>query len=124
MPAFPDYFDIENLVRPALPMRAGRYVRETRVPAEPTEPPTLTVSGGMLKDVDGQFMQWSWSLSTQSEQYTEDKSQRQTEIVRIEDPDDPNTYVEVERMRKATFTDNQTGKTMSLQFADWDDGRR
>lgn len=124
MANFPDYLDIENLVRPALPMRAGRYVRDDRIPEETKKPPELLISGGIARDVDGQFMQWSWSIKTEDDSYEEVKDERETEIVRIEDPDDPNIYVEVERMKKATFTDEQSGRKMSLKFANWDDGRR
>lgn len=57
-------------------------------------------------------------------EWEEDKDERVTETVRIEQDDNPENYVEVERVQSATFTDNQTGKTMNLKFASWDRGRR
>lgn len=56
-------------------------------------------------------------------EWEEDKSKRVTETVRIEQEDNPENYVEVERVQSAVMTDKQTGRTMSLKFASWDKGR-
>jgi hypothetical protein len=53
----------------------------------------------------------------------EDASRRVTETVRIEQDDNPDNYVEVERMKSTVMTDRQTGRTFNLRFAGWDKGR-
>lgn len=57
-------------------------------------------------------------------EWEEDKDKRQTETVRIEQEDNPENWVEVERVQKAVMTDRQTGKEFTLKFAAWDKGRK
>ncbi len=56
-------------------------------------------------------------------EWQEDGDKRVTETVRIEQEGKPENYVEVERVQQATMTDEQTGKTFTLKFADWARGR-
>jgi hypothetical protein len=124
MSAFPDYLDFGTIVRPVLPMRAGRYIRDVRVPEEKIEAPELALNAGVLRDVDGAFMNWGFKTRvTPGETFLENKAERSTERVRIEDPDDSDTFIEVERMREAVFTDEQSGRKMRLRFESWDDTR-
>ncbi len=51
----------------------------------------------------------------------EDKSKRVTQTVRVTNPDDPDQYVMVERIKSTTLYNSQTGQGFNLQFADWDD---
>lgn len=53
-------------------------------------------------------------------EWEEDKSKRVTETVRIEQDDDPENYVEVERLKSTQMFDKQTGRTMNLRFKEWD----
>jgi hypothetical protein len=53
----------------------------------------------------------------------EDEAHRVTETVRVEQEDNPDNYVEVERMKSTVMTDAQTGRTYMLKFAHWDRGR-
>jgi hypothetical protein len=57
-------------------------------------------------------------------EWEEDKSKRVTETVRIEQEDNPENYIEVERVQSATLSDKQTGKTFTMKFASWDKGRK
>ncbi|MFL9499236.1 hypothetical protein ACJMQP_04180 [Rhodopseudomonas palustris] len=53
----------------------------------------------------------------------EDDNARVTKKVRVENPDDPDQYVVVNRLKQTTFTDEKTGKKYTLSFKDWDDER-
>lgn len=53
----------------------------------------------------------------------EDGDQRQTEKVRIENPDDPEQYVMVRRIKAMTLRDDQTGENFNMRFAKWDEER-
>ncbi len=56
-------------------------------------------------------------------EWEEDASKRVTEVVRIEQEDNPENWVEVERVQSAVMTDRQTGRTINFKFAPWDKGR-
>lgn len=53
-------------------------------------------------------------------EWEEDKSKRVTETVRITQDDEPENYVDVERMKSTVMTDKQTGRSMNLKFGSWD----
>jgi hypothetical protein len=57
-------------------------------------------------------------------EWSEDVDKRVTETVRIEQEDNPDNFVEVERVQSATMTDARTGRSLTMKFADWDRGRR
>lgn len=56
--------------------------------------------------------------------WKEDKAERVTEEVRIEQEDNPENYVIVERMTETTIRNQQTGQAFNIQFAEWDKGRK
>lgn len=46
----------------------------------------------------------------------EDKSKRKTTEIRVENPDDPDQHVFVERIDKTAFKDKTTGKEFTFEF--------
>jgi len=57
-------------------------------------------------------------------EWEENKDKRVTETVRIEQDDNPENFVEVERVQSAMMTDAQTGKSFTIKFASWDKARK
>jgi len=52
--------------------------------------------------------------------WEEDKKQRVTETVRIKNKDDPETYLDVERIKKMVMKNTTTGEQLPLNM-DWSD---
>jgi hypothetical protein len=112
---------IEKIVRP---FQSGD-VFNARVLLPPV-PPT-----GFSRSQDACLLTWSGKnpgtfVTVEAEEVTgfkaewkEDKSQRITEKVRVENPDDAQQYVEVERMKQAVFKNTGTSKSMILKFDTW-----
>lgn len=57
-------------------------------------------------------------------EWKEDKSARVMEEVRIEQEDNPDNYVDVERMTETSFVNMRTGQRFNLKFEKWDTGRK
>lgn len=111
--------NMNEIVRPFVSAPISESSASSRTDSTTTTVPQLAISASIGTSVDAAALP---SLGVQTK-WNEDKSQRQTEKAKVYNPDDDSQYVEVERMTSAVFTDNQTGKTYTLQFAKWDDGR-
>jgi hypothetical protein len=97
--------------------------------------PTIPTSGSNVSN-DVPRLEWSGENpgdydSIPSEQifnnfkveWEENKEARVTETVRIEQEDNPENYIEVERVQSAQMREGITGKTFNLKFASWAKGR-
>lgn len=51
-------------------------------------------------------------------EWIEDKRRRVTEKVRVENPDDPSQFVELERIKSTVFKNNKSGEEMPFKM-DW-----
>lgn len=51
-------------------------------------------------------------------EWQEDHSRRVTDQVRVENPDDPSQFVEVERIKSTVFKNSKTGEELPLKL-DW-----
>jgi len=110
---------VEHIVRPFLP---GDVFTSSRLPPV-TENPTVVVPDDVHFDWEGAAdtsyrddgQQWYSGFSSDLK---EDKTQRQSRLVRVENPDDEEQHVFVERIDKAVFSDVFKGKSLSLEF-DW-----
>jgi hypothetical protein len=91
---------------------------------------------GLAQSPDACYIEWTGEnpgdyddipsdliLNNFTAEWEEDKSRRETEIVRIEQEGKPENYVEVERVQVAVMTNNQTGEEFRMRFADWARGR-
>lgn len=113
---------LEQIVRP---FQSGDvFTARVAIPTLPasgvqlsTDDCTLTWGKGNPGDYDD--IPSDLVLSTFQAEWKEDASQRVVEKVRVEQPDNPDNYVEVERMKEAVFKDSVTGKTQKLKFAPW-----
>lgn len=94
------------------PTQPGQVVTQT-------EPSTMTWSGENSGDYDQGPDPWLYGYNAN---WVEDKSRRETETVRVENPDDPDQYVEIERINKAVFKRRATGEEMQIGI-EWDKGR-
>lgn len=56
-------------------------------------------------------------------EWREDVSQRVMEEVRIEQDDNPDNFVVVERMQSTVLRNDRTGGEFAIKFADWAGGR-
>jgi hypothetical protein len=56
--------------------------------------------------------------------WSEDKTKRVTESVRVENPDDSSQYVMIDRIKSTVLYNSQTGQSFNMQFAKWDDERK
>lgn len=119
---------LESVVRP-FQNPPALFLARTIMPVTPdagANPPDdciLDVTGTN----PGQYVviaQPAFSGFTADEDHIEDKTYRVTETVRIENPDDPDQYVMVDRLKSATFVNAATGDKYNLKFADWDKGRK
>lgn len=108
---------MNDIVRPFVSAPVASPGADSRTDTSTTSIPQLVINASILTNVDAAALP---SLGVQTK-WDEDKSQRQTEKTKVYNPDDDSQYVEVERMTSAVFTDNQTSKTYTLQFAKWDD---
>jgi hypothetical protein len=57
------------------------------------------------------------ALGFQAE-WTEDRSKRVTETVRVENPDDSEQHVDIERIKAASFRNTKTGEQLNIK-TDW-----
>jgi hypothetical protein len=110
---------IEHIVRPFV---IGDVFSRSRLPPV-TENPTVVVPEDVHHIWDGKAdtsyrddgKQWYSGFSSDLK---EDKTQRQSKLVKVVNPDDTDQKVFVERIDKATFKDAFGGKSLSLSF-DW-----
>jgi len=118
---------LEKIVRP---FQTGdvlrpRYVAPSQ-PSKPVNPETdesvLAWSGGTEGDYITGPDPWLYEIKSDAPLWSEDKSRREIEQVRIENPDDPDQYVEVERIKKTVFLKRSTGEELRMGI-DWDKDR-
>lgn len=118
---------VERIVRP---FQSGTvFSARTVMPTVPTSGDTLSAdvprldwSGENPGDYDD--IPDSMIFNNFNVQWEENVEKRVTETVRIEQEDNPDNFVEVERVQSTQLTDAQTGKTFSIKFASWDKGRK
>jgi hypothetical protein len=56
--------------------------------------------------------------------WKEDKSKRVMEEVKIEQDDNPDNYVMVQRMKETQLVNMTTGQAFNMKFDEWDKGRK
>ncbi|MET4240320.1 hypothetical protein [Bradyrhizobium sp. RT10b] len=111
---------LEKVVRP---FESGDVFRPRVLPpTQPSllvvsdDPATLTVKGGNSGDYEEGPDPW---VSGFNAEWLEDKDRRETEKVRVENPEDSEQWVEVERINKAVFKRRATGEELKIGI-DWD----
>jgi len=108
---------MESIVRPFIAPDA--FTARKNVPAQKDSD---APEESKLEWKGGQSSTYSEAPAPYVQGYTveweEDKSQRVTEKVRVENPDDSSQYVELERIKKTVFRHNLTGEEMPLSM-DW-----
>lgn len=110
---------LERLVRPfQSPVFSPRVLQPQSALPDVPEDGVISIVGKS----DGKYNEGpspgASNFST-NESYTEDRSGRVTEQVRVANPDDESQYVMVERMKAAKFKNERTGDEMSLNFGSW-----
>lgn len=110
---------LEKVVRP---FESGDVFRPRVLPPTqpsvvvvPGDPATLTVKGGNSGDYEEGPDPW---VSGFNAEWLEDKSRRETETVRVTNPDDEEQYVDVERINQAVFKRRATGEEIKIGI-DW-----
>ncbi|MCK1668617.1 hypothetical protein [Bradyrhizobium sp. 153] len=110
---------LEKVVRP---FQAGDvFAPRVMPPTQPAvvitddDPSTLTWEAKNSGDYDLGEDPW---LSGFNASWIEDKSRRQTETVRVQNPDDDTQYVDIERINKAVFKRRATGEELAIGI-DW-----
>lgn len=111
---------LEKVVRP---FQSGDVFAPRVMP--PTQPAAFVTEG------DTSTMTWAGSNTGDYDlgpdatvfgfdvRWEEDKSRRETETVRVENPEDESQYVEIERINKAVFKQRSTGQEIQIGI-DWD----
>lgn len=110
---------IEYIVRPFVP---GDIFTSSRLPPVIANP-TIEIPEDVHKIWEGRpdtdyrddGNQW---YNTWNSDLKEDKTKRQSRLVKVINPDDPDQHLYTERIDKATFSDVFKGKSLSLEF-DW-----
>ena len=112
----------ENIVRPF--QQAGVFSARSIVPnaAEPSKDPNAPEEAKATWS-GSQSSTWQETLAPiisewKVEDWQEDVGQRETETVRVENPNNSNQYVDVERIKRAVFK-TSNGGTLGLRMGGW-----
>lgn len=110
---------IEHIVRPFLPGDVFTLSRLPPVIANPTVVVPDDVHKIWVGKADSDYRDdgKQWYMTWNSD-LKEDKTQRQSKLVKVVNPDDTDQKVFVERIDKAVFSDAFKGNKLSLSF-DW-----
>lgn len=68
----------------------------------------------------GTYVTEEWLQGGFTVEWDEDKNAREYETVRVENPEDPEQYVYVKRLKKSKFK-NQKGDQMAMSWSDFGD---
>lgn len=109
---------VEKIVRP---FESGDVFARSRGPVISLHPITVSPDDNPVEwegSPDTSYVEQDniWYKNFDSD-LKEDKNKRESKTVRVENPDDPDQHVFVERIDKASFT-QKNGKTLNLEF-DW-----
>ena len=119
---------LEKIVRP---FQTGDVLKPRFVPpsqpanaGSPPEEAKLSWSGGTAGDYIQDPDPWLYNIDPAKNSWDEDPSMRVTELVRVENPDDPTQYVEIERIKQTEFQKRGTGERIRMNGINWDAGRK
>lgn len=109
---------LEKIVRPfqRTDVFNARIAAPTQPPRpEPEDPVSFTITGSN----NGQYVEEPPPfVNNFNVEWQEDKSRRRTSEVRIENPEDPSQFVDVERIDQTVFKNDKTGEEIKLNM-DW-----